>query len=55
MLILLPFIIIILIVVAIDYIYYSDVKPSNNPTKEISKKVDDQNTSKQYLDKYIKK
>lgn len=53
MLILLPFVIIGLIIFAIDFIYFSDVKPVNTNTKEV--RIEDKNVSNTYLDKYIKK
>jgi len=55
MLILLPFVVIILIIVAIDHFYYSDVKPNVVPPKEVQQNVRESNSSNQYLDKYIKK
>ena len=55
MLILVPFIVLILIIVAIDQLYYSDAKPSNVPPKEAQQKVRDTNSTNSYLDKYIKK
>ncbi len=55
MLILLPFILILVILAAIDHIYYSDAKPiSMKKTQHIEKKVNSQDTTKKYLDKYIK-
>jgi len=55
MLILLPFVIIIAIIVAIDHFYYSDAKPPVVPPKEVQQNVRESNASNQYLDKYIKK
>ena len=55
MLILVPFIVIILIIVAIDQLYYSDAKPSHVPPKEAQQKVRDTNSTNSYLDRYIKK
>ena len=55
MLILLPFVIIIAIIVAIDYMYYSDVKHDVVPPKEVQQSTKEANTTSQYLDKYIKK
>jgi hypothetical protein len=55
MLILLPFIIIILIIVAIDHFYYTDAKPHVVPPKEAQHSVREANTTNSYLDKYIKK
>ena len=55
MLILVPFLIIILIVVAINNIYYSDVKPKNlKDPLHVEKNLDKQDVTQNYLDKYIK-
>lgn len=53
MVFLLPFIVIGLIIFAIDFIYFKDAKPINTNTKEI--RMEDKNMSNTYLDKYIKK
>ena len=56
MLILIPFLVIILIIVAINDIYYSDVKPKNiKENKQIEKRLNQQDETQNYLDKYIKK
>jgi len=55
MLILLPFVVIILIIMAIDHFYYSDAKPNVVPPKEVQQNVRESNATNQYLDKYIKK
>ncbi len=55
MLMLLPFLVIILIIVAINNIYYSDVKPKNpKDPLHVEKKLDKQDVTQNYLDKYIK-
>ncbi len=52
---LLPFLVIILIIVAINNIYYSDVKPKNpKDSLHVEKKLDKQDVTQNYLDKYIK-
>ena len=52
---LLPFLVIILIIVAINNIYYSDVKPKNpKDPLHVEKKLDKQDVTQNYLDKYIK-
>ena len=55
MLILVPFIVIVVIIIAIDQLYYSDTKPLPVPPKEAQHKVRDTNSTNSYLDKYIKK
>ena len=56
MLILIPFIIIIAIIVAVDQIYYSDTKPKVlKEEKVIVKELDKAKKQKSYVDKYIKK
>ena len=55
MLILVPFIVIVVIIIAIDQLYYSDAKPSLVPPKEAQGRVLETNTTKSYLDRYIKK
>ncbi len=55
MLFLLPFIIIILIIVAINNIYYSDVKPKQlKNNTQVEKSIKDSNKTNIYIDKYIK-
>ncbi len=56
MLILLPFLVIILIIVAINNIYYSDTKPKEvkNPL-HVEKTLDKKDVTQNYIDKYIKK
>ncbi len=55
MLMLLPFFLIILIIVAINNIYYSDVKPTDiKNTKQIEKRLDKRDNAQNYIDKYIK-
>lgn len=56
MLMLLPFLIIIIVIVAINNIYYSDVKPKNlKDNKQIEKRLNKKDITQNYLDKYIKK
>jgi len=55
MLIIVPFIVIVLVIMAIDHFYYSDAKPHVAPPKEVQQNVRESNASNQYLDKYIKK
>ena len=56
MLILLPILIFIAIIVAIDQIYFSDVTPKDAPPKiEVHQKGSDNNATQKYLDRYIKK
>jgi len=56
MLMILPFVVVILIIVAINHIYYSDVKPKNlKNSQQIEKRLDKQDVTQNYLDKYIKK
>ncbi|MFK5880942.1 MAG: hypothetical protein QM482_01905 [Sulfurospirillum sp.] len=56
MLMILPFLVVILIIVAINHIYYSDVKSKNLKTpSHVEKKLDKRDTTQSYLDKYIKK
>ncbi len=51
MLILLPVIIIILVILAIDTIYFDDVKSVNPPPKKTIEKHDNR---KEYINKYLK-
>ncbi len=56
MLILIPFLVVILIIVAINNIYYSDVKPKNlKMDKQIEKRLKQPNETQNYIDKYIKR
>jgi len=50
-LILIPFIIIILIILSVDHLYYSDVKPKENVTE---KKIEKSDSRKNYVNKYLK-
>ncbi|WP_156928232.1 hypothetical protein [Sulfurospirillum arcachonense] len=54
MLILIPFIIIVFIIFAIDQIYFTDVKPVDNK-KVIVKDLNKTQMKKNYIDKYLKK
>ncbi len=55
MLILLPFVLVVVILALINHIYYSDAKPINmQKPQHAEKKVNSQDTTKKYLDKYIK-
>jgi len=51
MLILLPFVVIILIVFAIDTIYFDDVKPKDDVNQKVIEKKDNR---KDYVNKYLK-
>ena len=54
MLILLPFFLIVLIIVAINNIYYSDAKPIDiKNSKQIEKRVNKRDNAQNYIDKYI--
>lgn len=56
MLILLPFLVIILIIVAINNIYYTDVKPKDTPIKkQIERPASKSIQTNNYLKKYIKR
>jgi len=56
MLMILPFLVVILVIVAINHIYYSDVKPKNlKDSKQIEKRLDKRDTAQNYLNRYIKK
>ncbi len=56
MLMILPFVVVILIIVAINHIYYSDVKPKNpKEPLHVEKKLTKQDEAQNYLDRYIKK
>ena len=51
MFILIPFVVIILIIFAIDTIYFDDVKPKNEPPKKTIEKKDNR---KNYVNQYLK-
>jgi len=51
MLILLPFVVIILIIFAIDTLYFDDVKPKDKPIEKTIEKTDNR---KNYINKYLK-
>ncbi len=51
MFILVPFVIIILIVFAIDTIYFDDVKPKDEVNQKVIEKQDNR---KNYINKYLK-
>lgn len=56
MIILIPFLILIALVIAIDQLYFSDVAPKENVSKkEVYQKSSDANATQKYLDRYIKK
>ncbi len=56
MLILLPFILIILIIAAINHVYYSDTKPIyTQKSQYIEKNESNHDATKKYLDRYIKR
>lgn len=56
MLILVPLLILIAIIVAIDQLYFSDITPKDTSSKkEIHQKSSDTNATQKYLDRYIKK
>lgn len=56
MLFLLPILIIIAIIVAIDQLYFNDPVPKDTtPKKELHQNVGDRNSTQKYLDRYIKK
>jgi hypothetical protein len=52
LLILIPFIVIILIIFAVDSIYFDDVKPKNNVNE---KEIEKSDNRKNYVNKYLKK
>ncbi|NOX14478.1 MAG: hypothetical protein GXP61_00280 [Epsilonproteobacteria bacterium] len=55
MLILLPLVLIIVVIAAINHIYYSDINPAHvDKSKHIEKNIKNQDAAKKYLDKYIK-
>ncbi len=51
MIILVPILLIILIIFAIDMLYFDDVKPVDEPTKKSIEKTDNR---KNYINKYLK-
>jgi len=51
MFILVPFVLIILIIFAIDTLYFDDVKPTNETPKKSIEKTDNR---KNYINKYLK-
>jgi len=56
MLILVPILILIAIIVAIDQLYFNDTTPKDTSSqKEIHQKQNDANATQKYLDRYIKK
>lgn len=56
MIFLLPIVMIIALIVTVDYLYFSDVKPHDvPPSKEVRQTLHDSNVSKNYLDRYIQK
>ncbi|WP_263833206.1 hypothetical protein [Sulfurospirillum oryzae] len=56
MLFLIPLVILIALIVAIDHIYFSDVTPKDTSSKtEVHQKGNENNATQKYLDRYIKK
>lgn len=56
MLLLIPILIVIAIIVAIDQLYFNDPTPKDTtPKKELHQKVGESNSTQKYLDRYIKK
>jgi len=56
MFIIIPLLVIIAVIFAVDHIYFSNVVPKDAPpTKEMHRSYNDVNASKAYLDRYIKK
>ena len=56
MLFLIPIFVIIAIILAIDFFYFSDTTLSEEaPKKELSQKMEEQNATQNYLNRYIKK
>lgn len=56
MLILVPLLILVAIIVAIDQLYFSDITPKDTSSKkELQQKASDTNATQKYLDRYIKK
>ena len=56
MIFVLPILVVIAIILAIDHIYFSDVPSKENPSqKEMRQKQNDNDATQKYLDRYIKK
>ena len=56
MIFLIPIFVIIAIILAIDFFYFSDTTLSEEaPKKELSQKMEEQNATQNYLNRYIKK
>jgi len=56
MILVLPLLLLIAIIVAVDQIYFSDVTPKDTASKkEVHQKLSDSNATQNYLDRYIKK
>lgn len=56
MILLIPFLIVIAIIVAVDQFYFNDITPKDTTSKqEIHQKKSDTNATQKYLDRYIKK
>jgi len=56
MIFLVPIVVIVLMIVAIDHLYFSDVKPKDAPSsKEVHRSLNDVNSTQNYLDRYIQK
>jgi len=56
MIILVPILIIIALIVAVDHIYFSNVVPKDVPLqKEVHRSWNDANATQEYLNRYIKK
>jgi len=51
MLILVPFILIIFVIYAVDSLYFDDVKPKNEPEQKVIEKKDNR---KNYVNRYLK-
>ena len=56
MIFVLPILVVIAIILAIDHIYFSDTQPKDNSAqKEMRQKQNDNDATQKYLDRYIKK
>lgn len=56
MLILVPILIVVAIIIAIDQLYFSETTPKDTASKkELHQKANDSNATQKYLDRYIKK
>ncbi|MBN1838612.1 MAG: hypothetical protein JW802_01055 [Campylobacterales bacterium] len=56
MIFLIPIFVLVAIIVAIDFFYFSDVTPKEKASKkELSQKSHEQNSTQNYLNRYIKK